>query len=66
LLIGNPAKAKKKLGWEPKVRFEELIQIMVDADLAMARGSIGKTPWVSVPVPVGVNFGRFDRRPAVS
>src|SRR5260370_2196886 len=59
LLIGNPAKAKKKLGWEPKVRFEELIQIMVDADLAMARGSIGKTPWVSVPVSMGVNFGRF-------
>jgi GDPmannose 4,6-dehydratase len=33
LLIGNPAKAKRKLGWEPKVRFEELVQIMVDADL---------------------------------
>jgi GDPmannose 4,6-dehydratase len=33
LLIGNPAKAKEKLGWEPKVRFEELVQIMVDADL---------------------------------
>jgi GDPmannose 4,6-dehydratase len=34
LLIGNPAKAKEKLGWEPKVRFKELVQIMVDADLA--------------------------------
>jgi GDPmannose 4,6-dehydratase len=33
LLIGNPAKAKEKLGWEPKVRFKELAQIMVDADL---------------------------------
>jgi GDPmannose 4,6-dehydratase len=33
LLIGNPAKAKKILGWEPKVRFKELVQIMVDADL---------------------------------
>jgi GDPmannose 4,6-dehydratase len=33
LLIGNPGKAKQKLGWEPKVRFEELVQIMVDADL---------------------------------
>jgi GDPmannose 4,6-dehydratase len=33
LLIGNPAKAKAKLGWEPKVRFQELVQIMVDADL---------------------------------
>ncbi len=34
LLIGDPSKAKKKLGWEPKVRFKELVQIMVDADLA--------------------------------
>jgi GDPmannose 4,6-dehydratase len=34
LLIGDPAKAKEKLGWEPKVRFQELVQIMVDADLA--------------------------------
>jgi GDPmannose 4,6-dehydratase len=33
LLIGNPAKAKKQLGWEPKVRFEELVRIMVEADL---------------------------------
>jgi GDPmannose 4,6-dehydratase len=34
LLIGDPAKAKAKLGWEPHVRFKELVQIMVDADLA--------------------------------
>jgi len=33
LLIGDPAKAKRILGWEPKVRFKELVQIMVDADL---------------------------------
>jgi GDPmannose 4,6-dehydratase len=33
LLIGNPAKAKKYLGWEPKVRFKELVKIMVEADL---------------------------------
>ena len=33
LLIGNPAKAKAELGWEPTVSFEELIQMMVDADL---------------------------------
>ncbi len=33
LLIGDPAKAKEKLGWEPKVRFKELVEIMVDADL---------------------------------
>jgi GDPmannose 4,6-dehydratase len=34
LLIGNPGKAKKKLDWEAKVRFEELVRIMVDADMA--------------------------------
>ncbi|MFH0703318.1 MAG: GDP-mannose 4,6-dehydratase [bacterium] len=34
LLIGNPAKAKEKLGWEPKVRFKELVKIMIDADLS--------------------------------
>lgn len=32
LLLGNPAKAKQKLDWEPKVKFEELVKIMVDAD----------------------------------
>lgn len=38
LLIGDPAKAKRQLGWEPKVRFPELVQIMVDADLEMLEG----------------------------
>lgn len=33
LLLGNPEKAKKGLGWEPKVKFEELIKIMVEEDL---------------------------------
>ncbi|MDQ7816763.1 MAG: GDP-mannose 4,6-dehydratase [Melioribacteraceae bacterium] len=33
LLIGDASKAKSKLGWEPKVKFEELIKIMVRADL---------------------------------
>ena len=32
-LIGDASKAKAKLGWEPRVRFEELVRIMVDADL---------------------------------
>jgi GDPmannose 4,6-dehydratase len=38
LLIGNASKARKKLGWEPKVRFHELVQIMVEADLAAEVG----------------------------
>ncbi|MEO0453604.1 MAG: GDP-mannose 4,6-dehydratase [Verrucomicrobiota bacterium] len=33
LLIGDPSKAKKVLDWEPKVKFKELVKIMVDADI---------------------------------
>jgi GDPmannose 4,6-dehydratase len=33
LLIGDPTKAKTKLGWEPEVTFEELVHLMVEADL---------------------------------
>lgn len=36
-LLGDPAKAKEKLGWEPKVTFEELIEEMVESDRATAR-----------------------------
>ena len=35
LLIGDASKAKRDFGWEPKVRFEELANMMVDADLAL-------------------------------
>jgi GDPmannose 4,6-dehydratase len=37
LLIGDPAKAKRVLGWEPKVRFKDLVKIMVEADLELAK-----------------------------
>jgi GDPmannose 4,6-dehydratase len=37
LLIGDASKAKRDLGWEAKVRFEELAHMMVDADLAAER-----------------------------
>ena len=33
-LIGNPQKAKAVLGWRPRVSFEQLVQMMVDADIA--------------------------------
>jgi GDPmannose 4,6-dehydratase len=33
LLIGDPSKAKQQLGWEPSVTFEQLVNLMVDADL---------------------------------
>jgi GDPmannose 4,6-dehydratase len=34
-LLGDASKAREKLGWEPKVRFRELVELMVDADVAM-------------------------------
>ena len=37
LLIGNPAKAKRQLGWEPRVKFKELVKIMTEADLELAK-----------------------------
>jgi GDPmannose 4,6-dehydratase len=37
LLIGDPAKAKRQLGWEPKVKFKELVKIMTEADLDLAK-----------------------------
>jgi GDPmannose 4,6-dehydratase len=33
-LVGNPAKAKKRLGWEPETSFPDLVRLMVEADLA--------------------------------
>ena len=49
LLIGDPAKARKQLGWEPKVRFKELVKIMIDHDLALAKreAQIAALPSVS-------------------
>ena len=46
LLIGDPAKAKRQLGWEPKVRFKELVKIMTEADLELAKreAQIAKLP----------------------
>ena len=34
LLVGDPAKAKEKMGWTPKVTFQELVGMMVDSDVA--------------------------------
>jgi GDPmannose 4,6-dehydratase len=49
LLIGDASKAKKVLDWEPKVRFPELVRIMVDADMELlsrtgAQRHLGKLP----------------------
>ena len=37
LLIGDPAKAKRELGWEPETSFEELIRLMTRADLELLK-----------------------------
>jgi GDPmannose 4,6-dehydratase len=39
LLIGDPSKAKKVLGWTPKTRFRDLVRLMVDADLKLVQES---------------------------
>jgi len=40
LLVGSPEKARKVLGWEPSVAFEDLVTMMVDADLALLSGKL--------------------------
>src|SRR5260370_1048719 len=37
LLLGDASKARRKLGWEPKVSFDELVKLMVDHDLQLAK-----------------------------
>ncbi len=49
LMMGDASKAKKILGWEPKVRFHELVRIMVDADMELlshktSREHLGELP----------------------
>ena len=38
LLIGDPSKAKKALSWQPTINFEELVKIMVEAEMAILQG----------------------------
>jgi GDPmannose 4,6-dehydratase len=37
LLIGDASKAKKKLNWEPRVKFKDLVRLMVDADIQLLK-----------------------------
>ena len=39
LLVGDPSKAERELGWAPATNFEQLIRLMVDADLKLLQGS---------------------------
>jgi GDPmannose 4,6-dehydratase len=58
MLVGDPSKARRVLGWEPTIGFKELVKLMVSHDLAVARqeaaranidgGSAGLTRWGTV------------------
>jgi GDPmannose 4,6-dehydratase len=37
LLIGDPSKAQRQLGWKPKTNFDDLVKLMVDADIALLK-----------------------------
>jgi GDPmannose 4,6-dehydratase len=40
LLVGDPSKAGRDLGWEPQVTFKELVRMMVDADMKMVKDGV--------------------------
>ncbi len=42
LLVGDPARARTELGWEPAIRFRELVAMMVDADLALVADELSR------------------------
>lgn len=44
LLVSDPSRIQSRLGWEPQVGFEELVRMMVDADLAEAQFEVGDRP----------------------
>ena len=54
LLVGNPAKAKARLGWEATTSFEELVKLMVE-------GELRAFPFASPSVPkIGYTSGAYD------
>src|SRR6266404_4836766 len=46
-LLGNSTKARKQLGWEPKVSFDELVGMMVDSDLELVSSNRPKAAWAA-------------------
>ncbi len=45
LLVGNAAKARRVLGWEPRTRFIDLVRLMVDADMDALEDEVARTQW---------------------
>jgi GDPmannose 4,6-dehydratase len=44
-LVGDPSKAQRQLGWEPQTSFEELVQLMVENDLALLSSADSLERW---------------------
>ena len=42
-LLGDPSKARQRLGWKPRTSFDELVKIMVEADIAYQKA--GPPSW---------------------
>ena len=51
LLLGNPTKARKTLGWRDEVSFRELVTMMVDADVAALAKTENHAQWLSASAP---------------
>jgi GDPmannose 4,6-dehydratase len=47
LLIGDPAKAEKKLGWKPRTKFKALIELMVESDVRLLKDQLSGKPILS-------------------
>ena len=43
LLLGDAAKARRKLGWEPRIKFKQLVRMMVDSDLKLESAAVHRT-----------------------
>jgi GDPmannose 4,6-dehydratase len=37
ILVGDPGKARRKLGWEPKIKYKDLVKLMVEADVELLK-----------------------------
>jgi GDPmannose 4,6-dehydratase len=48
LLVGDPSKASRVLGWKPEVAFKELVEMMVDSDLSQLSGSSAKRATIAI------------------
>jgi GDPmannose 4,6-dehydratase len=59
LLLGDPSKARRELGWEPTVRFKGLVGMMVEADLTLAEQELRAHGGVLPKAPdVAMHIGR--------